>query len=68
MTCECLHKLTTATLVHLRSSHRVPASPSQMPRALSSDLCWVIVEKRIFFGETLQKIANDTLQSLTTVQ
>ena len=38
-----------------------------MGKALSQDLLWVIVEKRLFYGDTLEKIAADTLQPLSTV-
>ena len=31
-----------------------------MGKALSQDLLWVIVEKRLFYGDTLEKIAADT--------
>ena len=38
-----------------------------MGKAMSQDLLWVIVEKRLFYGDTLEKIAADTLQPLSTV-
>ena len=59
---------TGSTPVRCTGPEHSPRPPlAAMPRPLSADLVHIIVEKRLFHGETIQKVATDTLTSVSTV-